>query len=128
MTPACDRSSSTWVMAHRLWNSGLSSLSYTRKHALHSGDAPAVLARLDSVQAAYDEGQFTKGAVTALMCRAKADLLPLPVVGVRRRRLRCPGQQEAAEPCSISEDPPLSGLCTGAEIESTDVGPGDLDA
>ena len=45
------------------------------QHALHSHSAPEALVRLDQVQAACEDGQLTKGAVTALMSRAKADLL-----------------------------------------------------
>jgi LuxR family maltose regulon positive regulatory protein len=45
------------------------------QYALHSGNAREALVRLDQVQAAYDDDHFTKGAVAALMARAKADLL-----------------------------------------------------
>ena len=119
MTSACDRSSSTWVMAHRLLELWPFIAYLYAQHALHSGDAPAALARLDSVQAAYDEGQFTKGAVTALMCRAKADLL---IACGRREKakqlLAAQGSKKPLNRVPSARIRLLSGLCTGAEIDS----------
>ena len=45
------------------------------QHALHSGNATEALARLEELQAACEDGQSTRGAVGALMSRAKTDLL-----------------------------------------------------
>jgi LuxR family maltose regulon positive regulatory protein len=57
------------------------------QHALHSGNAREALVRLDQVQAAYDDDHFTKGAVAALMARAKADLLIACGRGERAKQL-----------------------------------------
>ena len=57
------------------------------QHALHSGNAREALVRLAQVQAAYDDDHFTKGAVAALMARAKADLLIACGRGERAKQL-----------------------------------------
>ena len=58
------------------------------QHALHSGRAAEALAHLDKVQATNDEGsQVNKGAVGALMSRARVDLLIACGRGEKAKRL-----------------------------------------
>ena len=99
------------------------------QHALHSRTASDALVHLDQVQEAYDEGQFTKGAVAALMLRAKADLLIACGSRGEGEAAHCrPGAWRGHGPRAGRQDPPLERPLYGlGGHRPADVGPGYLD-